>query len=104
MLVTIIVGLSCDDFNTILEYSKQAYVVFLAYVTVEKGEEKRNYVLLVRLVDCMRMCTGHRRLDTVTGGMRVCMGAAYVSVFSQSVAGSLKVTLLFSSLPKANFK
>ena len=31
-------------------------------------------------------------------------GAAYVSVFSQSVAGNLKVTLLFSSLPKAHFK
>ena len=31
-------------------------------------------------------------------------GAAYVSVFSQSVAGNLKVTLLFSSLPKADFK
>ena len=28
----------------------------------------------------------------------------YVSVFSQSVAGSLKVTLPFSSLPKADFK
>ena len=31
-------------------------------------------------------------------------GAAYVSVFSLSVAGNLKVTLLFSSLPKADFK
>ena len=27
-----------------------------------------------------------------------------MSVFSQSVAGNLKVTLLFSSLPKADFK
>ena len=44
--------------NTILEYSKHVYVVFLAYATVEKGEEEGNYVWLVRLVDCMRMCTG----------------------------------------------
>ena len=44
--------------NTILEYSKHVYVVFLAYVTVEKGEEEGNYVWLVRLVAFMRMCTG----------------------------------------------
>ena len=34
------------------------HVIFLAYVTVEKGEEEGNYVWLVRLVDCMRMSTG----------------------------------------------
>ena len=44
--------------NTILEYSKHVYVIFLAYVTVEKGEEEGNYVWLMRLVDRMRMCIG----------------------------------------------
>jgi hypothetical protein len=32
-------------------------VVFLAYVTVEKGEEEGSYIWLARLVDCMHMCT-----------------------------------------------
>ena len=27
-------------------------------MTEEKGEEEGNYVWLMRLVDCMRMCTG----------------------------------------------
>ena len=44
--------------NTILENSKHVYVVFLAYVTVQKGEEEGNYVWLARLVDRMRMSTG----------------------------------------------
>ena len=45
--------------NTILEYSPStcSYVVFLAYVMVEKGEEEGNYIWLARLVDCMHMCT-----------------------------------------------